>query len=104
MPTFTQQLRRIRFLMRGSRLFGLALALAALAAALWLLFGIADFFGAFEASARLAITTALAGLGILSLLGGLRAALNVPVAAAARHGRCRARRAAPPGRRRAFVR
>ena len=57
MNSFQSQLRRIRFLLRGSRLAGVALALAALVASLWLLFGIADFFGAFESAAMRLLTT-----------------------------------------------
>ena len=85
MTTFTQQLRRIRFLLRGNRLLGAAIALAALAASLWLLFGIADCFGAFESSARVTITWTLAGVCTIALFGGLVGALNFPAAAAARH-------------------
>lgn len=85
MHTFHQQLRRIRFLLRGSRLLAVALALAALAATLWLLFGIADFFGAFESSARIAITVALASICAVSLLAGLILFLKVPSVSAARH-------------------
>ena len=85
MSSFHQQLRRIRFLLRGSRLLAVALALATLAITLWLLFGIADFFGAFEASARISITVVLAAICAVSLLAGLILFLRVPAASAARH-------------------
>ena len=82
---FTRQLRRIRMLLRGSRLLGAALALGALAAALWLFFGIADYFDAYEASTRVSITAVLAAVCALASLVGLVLALRVPAATAARH-------------------
>jgi len=85
MTAFHKQLRRIRFLLRGSRLLGVAFALAALVVTLWLLFGIADFFGAFESSARVAITAALAAICAISLLAGFMLSLRIPAATAARH-------------------
>jgi hypothetical protein len=85
MPTFHQQVRRIRFLLRGSRLLGLALLLAALGTTLWLLLGIADFFGSFESTARVAVTAGLAALCAACLLAGLLRALKVPASRAARH-------------------
>ena len=59
MPT---PLRRIRLILRGGRMLGALLALAALAAALWLAFGLADAAAAFESSARVAITVTLAAI------------------------------------------
>ena len=85
MSPFIQQLRRIRFLLRGSRLLCVALALAGFAAMLWLLFGLADFFGAFESSARISITATLMAICAVTLLVGLVLALKVSAPAAARH-------------------
>ena len=82
---FPRQLRRIRMLLRGSRLLGVAFALAALAVALWLLLGIADFFGAYEASVRVSTTVVLTAVCALASLVGLVLALRVPAVTAARH-------------------
>ena len=57
---FHRQLRRIRLLLRRDALARRAgSACVALAAALWLLFGLADAFAAFESPARVAITRVL---------------------------------------------
>ena len=85
MSTFPRQLRRIRLLLRGSRLLGVAFALAALAAMLWLLFGVADFFEAYEAGVRVAITLGLAVVCGLAAMAGLVVALRVSATTAARH-------------------
>ena len=83
MPLFRQQLRRIRFLLRGSRLIGVLLGITALAAVLWLLFGLTDALAAFESSARVSITIALAILCAIALLIALIRALRVSAQAAA---------------------
>ena len=83
MPLFRQQLRRIRFLLRGSRLIGVLLGITALAAFLWLLFGLTDALAAFESSARVSITTALVILCSIALLIALIRALRVSAQTAA---------------------
>ena len=82
---YRRQIHRIRTLLRGSRLLGAAFALAALAATLWLLFGVADFFEAYEASGRVSITMGLTVICGLAALAGLVVALRVSAPAAARH-------------------
>jgi hypothetical protein len=54
-----RQLRRIRILLRGSRFLLALIGVAALAAALWLGFGLADAFAALEARGRAGITNTL---------------------------------------------
>lgn len=83
MRTFHQQLQNIRLFIRCGRLAGLLLALVALAAAVWIVFGIADSFAAFESTARVAITTALVVICALAAIVGLWLALRVPPATAA---------------------
>lgn len=73
MPSCHRQLRRIRILLRGARFLLAIIAVAALAAALWLGFGLADAFAAFEANARGGITNFLAiVLGIAFLTAFIR--------------------------------
>ena len=68
MSAFSNQLRRIRILLRVARLGGALLGLLALAAALWLLFGLTDALAAFESSARGAITATLVAICAIALL------------------------------------
>jgi hypothetical protein len=77
-------LRRIRILLRGSRLLHAWVAVTALAAALWLGFGLVDAFAAFEPSARMGITVALLILLGLAIITSLIRALRVPWREAAR--------------------
>lgn len=78
MRAFNQQLRRIRLLLRGSRLLGAMLGLSAFAAVLWLLFGLIDAFAAFESSARVAITGGLCVVCAIALLVALIRSLRIP--------------------------
>lgn len=59
MHTCHRQLRRIRLLLRGSRFLLALIAVAALAATLWLGFGLADAYATFESNARSGITNFL---------------------------------------------
>ena len=83
MSSFPTQLRRIRMLLRGAKLASAGLGLLALAAYLWLTFGLADAVAAFEASARVAITTTLVALCAVSGLVALIQALRLPARTAA---------------------
>ncbi|MEI6676538.1 MAG: hypothetical protein WCO57_15315 [Verrucomicrobiota bacterium] len=83
MLPFSSQLRRIRALLRASRLLGACLGLVALAAGLWLAFGLTDAVTAFEASARVGITLTLVASCAIALLGGILRALRVPARNAA---------------------
>ncbi len=83
MSSFPSQLRRIRMLLRGARLAGAGLGLLALAASLWLAFGLTDAATAFEASARLTITGVLAAICAIAGCAGLIQALRVPARSAA---------------------
>ena len=83
MSPFSIQLRRIRVLLRGTRLVGALLSLAALTTTLWLLFGLTDAAAAFEAPARVAITAGLLALCAIALLLALLRALLVPARSAA---------------------
>lgn len=79
-----RQLRRLRFHLRGSRAFAAWTGVAALAAALWLAFGLADAFAAFEPGARRGITIALGVISGIALVVALVRALKVPLELAAR--------------------
>lgn len=68
MPSPPSPLRRVRAILRGGRLLGSLLALAALAAMLWLGFGLADAAAAFESTARVAITVGLTSITAAFLL------------------------------------
>ncbi|MEI6656245.1 MAG: hypothetical protein WCP45_15895 [Verrucomicrobiota bacterium] len=83
MRPFSSQLRRIRFLLRSTRLLGAGLTLVALVAGLWLIFGLTDAVAAFETSARVAITLTLLAICTIALLGGIIRALRVPARHAA---------------------
>ena len=83
MRSFSSQLRRIRVLLRASRLVGACLGLAALAAGLWLAFGLTDAVAAFETPARVGFTLTLVAICAVALLGGLIRALRVPARNAA---------------------
>lgn len=78
MHTYHRQLRRIRILLRGSRLLLALIGVAALAAALWLGFGLADAFAAFEANARGSITNILLILLGVAFLTALIRSQRVP--------------------------
>ncbi len=76
-------LQRIRGLLRFGRLIAALLAVSALAATLWLFFGITDAFAAWESSARLSITAALVILTLAAFSAlSLRSLRMSPVAAA----------------------
>jgi len=82
---YRNQLRRLRTLLRASRMVAaLAMALG-LAALLWLAFGLLDAAAAFETSARTLATTVLALLATTTALVLLVRALRVPAGSAARH-------------------
>ena len=83
MSAFNKQLRRIRFLLRGSRLLGAMLGLIALAASLWLFFGLTDAIAAFESSARVSITMALLVICGIALVIALFRSFHVPARTAA---------------------
>ncbi|MCX6878862.1 MAG: hypothetical protein NTW21_34380 [Verrucomicrobia bacterium] len=83
MSAFSTHLRRIRFLLRGTRLLGAWLGLLALAATLWLLFGLTDAVAAFETSARIAITAVLVASCAIALLIALIRSLRVSARTAA---------------------
>ncbi len=67
MHNFHRQLRRIRLLLQAGRIVAAVLFTAALAAILWLAFGLLDVAFAYEPSARTAITRVLAAAAILTL-------------------------------------
>jgi hypothetical protein len=77
------QLRRIRRVLRGIRLLGALGILLALAAFLWLGFGLADAAAAFEPTTRVTLTTVLLSLCGIVLLVALLRALHVPAPTAA---------------------
>ena len=83
MGPFSSQLRRIRVLLRCTRVVGAGLGLLALGACLWLAFGLADGAAAFEAPARVAITTALIAICAVAGLVALIRSLRVPARTAA---------------------
>ncbi len=85
MSSFRQQLRRIRVLLRGARLFGALLGILAFAASLWLIFGITDAFLAFESPARVTLTRILSALCALAFLIALIRTLRVSAPFAAHH-------------------
>jgi hypothetical protein len=83
MHPFISQLRRIRRLLRGTRLVGALLTLGALTAGLWLGFGLTDAMAAFETTARVGITTVLVASCGIALPAAIIVALRVPVRRAA---------------------
>ena len=83
MSPFSSQLRRIRRLLRGTRLMAACLGLVALGASLWLLFGLTDALAAFETSARVAITAVLAASCAVAGVIALVRSLHVPARSAA---------------------
>ncbi len=80
---YSCQLRRIRRILRGGRVLGAVAMLLALAALLWLAFGLADAAAAFEPATRVAITTTLLAVCGIFLVVALLLALRVPARAAA---------------------
>ncbi|HSP42103.1 MAG TPA: hypothetical protein VLO11_04480, partial [Luteolibacter sp.] len=82
--TYRQQLRRVRTLLRASRLLAAIVAAFGVAGLLWLVFGLVDAALAFEATARTRITVVLAAIAILGGLVMMFRALRVSASEAAR--------------------
>ncbi|MFU8894662.1 MAG: hypothetical protein ACNA8L_13660 [Luteolibacter sp.] len=68
MHPFHRQLRRIRLLLQAGRIVAAVIFAAALAAILWLAFGLLDVAFAFEPSARTAISRVLAAAAFITLV------------------------------------
>lgn len=81
--SFRHQLRRIRLLLQGIRLLGALGILLALAACLWLAFGLADAATAFEPATRVTLTEVLLATCGGFLLVALLRALHLPARVAA---------------------
>ena len=80
---YSCQLRRVRRILRGGRVLGAVAMLLALAALLWLAFGLADAAAAFEPATRVAVTTTLLAVCGIFLVVALLLALRVSARAAA---------------------
>jgi hypothetical protein len=81
--SFNHQLRRVRRILRGIRVLGALGMLLALAAFLWLAFGLADVAAAFEPATRVTLTTVLLAACAVVLLVALLRAVRVPARTAA---------------------
>jgi hypothetical protein len=77
MSHFQNQLRRIRLLLQGGRVAAALILTAAIAALLWLAFGLLDLRVAFEPTHRTTITWALAAITAITLATLLIRALRI---------------------------